>query len=270
MSKSLYTTQHEGASLQHTPTPAAGSPWSAAAQHGGPPCALLAGAVEEAVDDAALRPAYFRAELFRAVPMAPLQVETEVLRRGRRLVSVEARLRSEQVVARASALFLLETESPDGRRSDPQSGADERSGLRAPPGPGADLQPMIPAEHVMRFPPGFHTTVEVETLSSPLQAAWVRIPCDFSPGRELTAFQRAAATSDFCNALRARHTTHQAGFINVDSAVHFLRQSSGEWIGLELTEVLDLGTTGFARCTLFDEKGTFGWVTQNSLGNARA
>lgn len=260
MMSSLYTIQRHGTQSLYLPEPVAGSPWSPAAQHGGPPCALLAGAIEALVDDPDLRPAHFRAELFRVVPMKPLRLETEVLRRGRRLVSADARLVSDEVVARASALFL-----PRGACSV----GDER-GERALPGPDARLAPMIPLDHEMKFPPGFHNAVEVETLEARrLQCAWVRIPCDFLPGKPLTAFQRAAATSDFCNALRARQLSHEAGFVNVDSSVQFLRPGDGEWLGLELLDVADSGATGFARATLFDEHGVFATVLQNSLARRR-
>ena len=252
---SLYTEQN-GQDRKFVATDAAGSPWSSEAQHGGPPCALLAAALEGEIDDPELRPARLKVELFRAVPTTPLSIETQVARRGHRLVSVDAQLISDRVVARANALFL-------------RGGGTQQSTGPAPPlpGPGARVEAMIPSEFAHRFPPGFHTTVEVVTLEAQLQAAWIRVPCGLLPNQPLSAFQRAAATSDFCNALRARQVGHGAGFINVDSNAQFVRPSTGEWLGLELVELATMGATGYARANLFDAQGVFGYVEQNSLAN---
>ena len=66
-----------------SPTDAARGPWSPEALHGGPSAALLARAVEPLLDP--LQPVRLTVELLRPVPVAPLTVETEELRPGRKV-----------------------------------------------------------------------------------------------------------------------------------------------------------------------------------------
>ncbi len=278
-SATLYTLGNSASSF--VPGPACGSPWSPAAQHGGPPCALLAHALEQEVAGEKLLPARLVVDLFRSVPMRELRVRTDVARRGRRLAVIDAELvaprnegQDEVVVARASALFL------QGHH------IDEAASTPWPlPAEGAQVEPMVPRAVVDRVPPGFHTTVEVERLADrPLTeggpALWVRIPLDLLPGRPLSAFERCAASADFCNALRgragdanplglARDANAPAALINTDSSVHLARLPEGEWLGLRLLEAQRSASTGRARCEMFDASGPFGWVEQSSVSAAR-
>jgi len=257
------------------PTALCGSPWSRDAQHGGPPCALLAFGIEEALGKTELKPARLAVDLFRAVPTGPLRLDAEIVRKGRRLAVVDARLVSPPqgtssssdsdgtpdsadrpiTFARASALFLC--------------GESRQRGDHASwplPGPATDLGPMLPADSVSGFPPGFHSAVQVETLQADLQATWIRLPFELLPGVSLTPFQRAAATSDFCNALRGRSAADPATpFINTDALTQFARTPSGNWLGLNLLSAETGSHTGKTRCELFDEFGVFAFVDQNSL-----
>ncbi|HEY1116498.1 MAG TPA: acyl-CoA thioesterase domain-containing protein, partial [Acidimicrobiales bacterium] len=80
------------------PTELSRGPWDPDALHGGPPAALVAGAMQEAVaafardeltgDDGStvdFFPARFTAELLRPVPLAELVVDTTLRRKGRKI-----------------------------------------------------------------------------------------------------------------------------------------------------------------------------------------
>src|SRR5437763_15088540 len=64
-------------------------PWDAAAQHAGPPAALLGRAVE-ATARPGMRVARMTFDIARPVPIAELTVTTSVLREGRSVMVVEA------------------------------------------------------------------------------------------------------------------------------------------------------------------------------------
>ena len=83
-------------------------PWSNAHQHGGPPAALLAGAIERAGNDAAdFRLARVTVEFLRPVPIAALELSTEVVRAGKQVQRIGATLTASGIeVARASGLRL--------------------------------------------------------------------------------------------------------------------------------------------------------------------
>ena len=67
------------------PTPLAASPWSSGQQQGGPVLGLVAHAAESHVNDPGLRPVRLSVDLFRAVPLSPIEVQATSIRRGRRL-----------------------------------------------------------------------------------------------------------------------------------------------------------------------------------------
>ena len=83
-------------------------PWSNEHQHGGPPAALLGGALERAGSDAAeFRLVRVTVEFLRPVPIAPLEVSTEMVRAGKQAQRIGASLSAGGVeVARALGLRL--------------------------------------------------------------------------------------------------------------------------------------------------------------------
>src|SRR5690349_1903169 len=113
MDSSLFVRDSADSSLFH-PTELTRGPWSPAAQHGGPPSALLA-MVLEAHDDekAPRRPegsddamfvARLTVELLKPVPLAPLVVRVNVERPGRKVQLLSASLNADgKEVARATA-----------------------------------------------------------------------------------------------------------------------------------------------------------------------
>jgi acyl-CoA thioesterase len=74
---------------------------------------LLARAVDRHVTDPDMQPARLTVDIMRRVALRPLQVIATVVRTGKRMCAVDAELvQDNQVVARASALFLRRGEHP--------------------------------------------------------------------------------------------------------------------------------------------------------------
>lgn len=246
------------------PSQLAHGPWVAGMQHGGPPAGLLARAVESMAAEG-LRPARLTVDLFRNSPMAPVEVETEVLRQGRRIGVYTARLRIEgKVTAAATALFLQPSEVGDS-----ELGAAPLEWRSEAPVEPLFSRGVIPVQ-------GFHSSVEARWISvnSPRPAVWIRLPMALVEGEEVSAFQRAAAISDFANALagRARVGSHRPGmgFINADLTVHLARLPRGEWIGLQLDAHSEIDGLGLVEVTQYDRDGPFGRCLQERLANPRS
>ncbi len=305
ISASLYRLEDD---VYH-PTSLAGGPWSVDAQHGGPPCALMAHLAERRVareygapdsdrpesdgpesdgpesdgpesdgGDSAkgdsdsgepgngeLQPVRLSVDLFRAVPMKPLAPRVEVVRRGRRLVVIDVALLAEQrVVARASVLFLRTSQL---EAYDPESSV--------PKGPdGLATVPMISETLRTRMPPGFHFEVEVRWVeSSDRPVAWIRMPMSVVAGENTSAFERAAALSDFANALGSRGRWKgqpvQVGFINTDCSLYLSRLPRGEWLGFHADRISDRDGVGTVEVALYDRDGRCGRVVQARLANDR-
>src|SRR3954447_23973921 len=66
-------------------SPFAAGPWDPSMQHGSPPAALVVWAAERIPTPVAMRVARVTVDLMRPVPVAPLTIESEVLRDGRKI-----------------------------------------------------------------------------------------------------------------------------------------------------------------------------------------
>lgn len=255
---------------RYLPTAMAVGPWSPDALHGGPPTGLLARAVELAARGRGLLVSRLTVDLFRAVPMAPLRVETEVVREGRRIVAVQASLLAEDVeVSRATGLLLLPSDG-DG------------SGLPvepSPPGPVGlpDLLEYLRGPNGERlYPPMFLDAVESRLVlgegSGDQPAAWFRLPMPLVEGEPPTPLQRLAAVSDFGNLLanfnpgRTRER-RGPGYINADTTIYLLRYPVGEWVCLRAERRAVQDGLGIVEIAQFDEEGWYGHSVHARLAN---
>jgi Thioesterase-like superfamily len=76
-------------------TPATAGPWSADAQHAGPPSALAARALEQHEPDEGQRLARVAVDILRPVPLGKITVRTRTVRPGRRVALLEAVLEAD-------------------------------------------------------------------------------------------------------------------------------------------------------------------------------
>ena len=76
-------------------SPFAAGPWDPSMQHGSPPAALVVWAAERIATPVAMRIARVTVDLMRPVPVAPLTIESEVLREGRKIQLCAVRLLAE-------------------------------------------------------------------------------------------------------------------------------------------------------------------------------
>src|SRR4051812_14740129 len=102
--------------------PTTAGPWSPDSQHGGPPAALLARAIEGLSD---ARIGRFTMELLGPVPDGPLAVSASVLRSGRSVQLLGAELRDvarDRVAATARAWMFPRSGGPGGATEPPPHG----------------------------------------------------------------------------------------------------------------------------------------------------
>src|ERR1700755_468895 len=89
----------------------AGGPWDPKLQHGAAPSSLICWAVERLPAPVPMRVARLTVDLMRPVPVAPLTVETEILREGKKIQLVAVRLLADgKEVVRATALRVRKHE----------------------------------------------------------------------------------------------------------------------------------------------------------------
>ncbi len=245
------------------PTALCRGPWTPDAQHGGPPAALLARAVEHAAGDDGMQTTRLTVELLRPVPLAPLTVEARITRPGRKVRLLEASLRTEDgEVGRASALRIRRREVPV------PAGVDGRPA--PPPGPGEGAVSTPP--WVMPDLPAFHShAVEHRFVAGGFDRPgpatdWIRLRVPLVAGEPTPPLARVAAVADFGNGISwvlSRLDGWQ--FINPDLTLYLHRLPAGEWVCLEAATWVEPHGVGIAESRLWDERGMMGRSLQSLL-----
>ena len=253
----------------YRPTELAVGPWDPGALHGGPPCALLAGALQRAVVDAALGveffPARFTAELVRPVPLDDLTIATSMRRPGRRICIADATLAGPDGKTAVSATLHAIRRRPfdHGHQTD----------LVTPPGPenGVGL-----TAATLDGPPSFHRSgVEHRAVNGTSFEAvgpatdWIRLRVPLVDGQETAPLERVVAAADFGNGVSKVFDMDEVLFVNPDLNVLLYRLPVGEWICLDaVTRFGDEGGA-LAESLLFDEQGPIGRSAQTLLVEPR-
>lgn len=246
--------------------PGAAGPWDPGLQHGGAPAALIAWAVERmsASERQAMQVTRMTFDFLRPIPVAPLEINIEVQREGRKIQVCNVTLLHEGVACvRASVLKI--------RQADlqwPEHIADEPVEV---PGPGAG------EEQAMRFTdgrPSFGDGVTLRAvrggfLTPGPAAIWFRAHRPIVDGEAITPLMRAAITSDFCNGTSSPLSFEEWTFINADLTISLARMPVGEWILLDAQTWLGDHGGGLAFAKLGDERGYFGRAIQSLVVDRR-
>jgi hypothetical protein len=247
------------------PTELTRGPWDPGAQHAGPPAALLGRAIErlsregDDPDAPAATVGRVTYEILRSVPIAPLTVATRVLRPGRRVELVEARLSgAADEVMRATAWRL--------RPKPVDLPADLPRG-EPPPGPdaGATTDFFPTGEDV-----GYHTAMEYRFVAGAFlepgpATVWMRMRHPLVAGEEPSSLQRVLIAADSGNGVSATLDWRRYLFINVDLTVQLHRLPAGEWVCLDAVTIPEPTGVGLADTALHDERGPIGRATQTLL-----
>jgi hypothetical protein len=265
---------------RYVPTELTRGPWDPDAQHAGPPAALIGREIERLDGGEGRQVGRITYEILRAVPIAPLRVEARVVRPGRSVELIEARLTDAdgEDVIRASAWRLrsARVEIPDGLASEAGPGliGSSPSTLRpgfAPPGPaGARPGSFPPTGHDV----GYHTAMEYRFVSGNFAdlgpaMAWMRMRHALVAGESPTPLQRVLVVADSGNGVSATLDWSRYLFINVDLTVHLHRALAGEWVCLDAITIPEPSGVGIADSAIYDERGPIGRAVQTLLIDER-
>lgn len=236
-------------------------PWDPGAQHAGPPAALLGSALGGLPDAEGFQIARLTFEILRAVPIAPLRVESRLARPGRRVQMVEAELSdvAGEVLMRVRGwrLRTAELDVPG-----------EALVASQPPPPPEDGTPaeFFPTDQEH----GYHSAMEVRFVAGGFlepgpATAWLRMRQPLVAGEEPTPLQRLLVAADVGNGISASLDFRRFLFVNVDLTVQLERMPKGEWIGVDAVTLPRPNGVGTAESTLFDEDGRIGRALQTLL-----
>lgn len=264
MTDALFTPLDDGRFL---PTELSRGPWSPHALHGGPTTILMAREAERILGETgrAHVPVRLTVDLERPVPLAPLTVETEIVRPGRKVQVAQVVVSDADGNRLAAASALAIRREPIELPGDLVTAGDE---VLPPPvgAPSGGATWKFPESSVAYHQDATEHRAVRGSLAEPGPVTdWIRLLVDVLPGEAPTPFQRIAAAADFLNGVSATLSPLDWTFINPDLTITVHRLPAGEWVAIDAVTRIDADGTGTAEADLHDEHGRLGRAVQTLL-----
>jgi hypothetical protein len=237
------------------PTPATVGPWDPALQHGGPPAALLGRAIESLGGRHDLRVSNFSLDFLGALPLAPMTVQAEVTRPGKRIELVTATA----TIAGRPALRAAAWRLAFGTGRSPQVGLDD------PPPPMPDHESRDFFEGVRTF--GYGESLEWRFASGGFRVrgpatVWTRMRIPLVTGEAPSPLVHLLTMVDSANGVSWEADFSSYLFVPVNLTVAITRSPEGEWVGMHAITALASDGVGTTRARLFDTRGNLGEALQ--------
>jgi hypothetical protein len=236
-------------------TAATAGPWSAEAQHAGPPSALLVRAVERCAPRPELQLARFAVDVLGPVPIGEVTARAAVERGGRGVELIAAELvAGGRPVLRARAWRTARSDTS------PVAGPTDRH----PRGPeGLPDQGELPPH----WRCGFLEAAEWRWIRGGWGepgdgTVWARPRLPLVADEPTSPTQRLAMVADCGNGVSGRLDLREWLYANVDLTIHLHREPTGEWVGLDARTVVGPTGAGTALSTLSDTTGPVGHGAQ--------
>ncbi len=232
-------------------SPDAAGPWAPRMQHGSAPAALVVWAAEAIPSPVPMQIARVTIDLMRPVPVAPLTIEREILREGRKIQLCAIKLLADGVVVVGATVLKIKAQS-----------------LALPP-EIADLPLELPmVEPADNAGSPFTKCISMRAAHGRFgmvgpAAIWFRIDQPLIAGSPISQAMRAVVAADFSNGTASALDFRQWTFINADLSVNFARQPVGDWILLDGECWIGPDGAGLAMSRLADRSGYFGRAVQS-------
>ncbi len=242
------------------PTPLTRGPWDERFQHGGPPSALLAGAMARFDGQEAYALGRISCTFHKPVPIARLRVEVSMQHGGRATQRLDARLLHDGVcVLSATGLRIRRAEVTPATPAEPDW-----------PSPESVERFTFP---FFQVDVGYHRAVDLRCVggafgTTPVQF-WARPIVALVAGEETLPEERAVTLADAQSGMGLPLPPAEYTFVNPDLHVGFARAPRGEWVGLDIRSIAGPLGAGLSQSLLRDEDGLFGGSSQSLVTAAR-
>lgn len=244
------------------PTDHTVSTWGPHLQHGAPPSALLARAVERHRPRPDTRLTRLTVELLGPVPLTDIEVRTRIERPGRRIELVVAELWAgtddgpARAVARGTGWRLETIELPEPARTS-----------EAPLPTPDDTADALPDPS---WRGGYIDTLDWRILvpfgAPGPSSAWVRSNIDLVEGETPSGLDRLMSVADVANGVGSKLDPRSWTFLNTELTVHLFRAPTyrdQDWVGVAAEMSVGPDGVGTTAGVLYDETGALGRITQN-------
>lgn len=230
-------------------------PWSPLLQHAGPPCALIARALEQCEPRDGALISRLVIEILGPVPVDELEVTAEIERPGRSVELLRAELRAGGRTAMRASAWRLDGAPVDAGPPEP-----------APPALPATESPTPPSIAETGYLRSVEWRSAAGDWTEPGPATvWARPRVPLLEGEAMTGLQRLMCVVDSCSGISAALPWAGWLFINTDLTVHLTRHPRGEWILLDAVTRIRQGGAGLASAAVGDADGVLGRSAQTLL-----
>jgi hypothetical protein len=209
-------------------------------------------------DDPALACARLTIDLFRTAWLAPLYVQTRVVRRGGRIVVLDVTMEQKgEAVGQGRAVLLRRGEQPEGpfRPTPPWAVA----------GPEGDGRP---TNRNSAFSAPWESW-NVGAPNSIHEGVWIRDRHQLVEGEPLTPLVRSAMAADLVNPV-SNWAPAGLSFINADYTIYLGREPHGDHIGIQPYGHISEAGVAAGQCVAHDVDGPFGYVAATAIANNMA
>ncbi len=236
------------------------SPWDERMQHGGPPAALLARAVEQTRPEPNLPIMRLTVDMLGPIPQGRIRTEATIVRPGKRVELVTAQLFANDKLAVSATAWRI--------ASNPGSTAEHAHHLPGSPFPQEETaQEFFPG---LRPGWGYGRAIEWRFLGGGMAApgpadVYTRVRIPLVAGEPITGVQRAAIIADAANGVSGELPLLEWMFIPPTMTMTLLREPVGEWLNLNAKTTHSADGTGLTSAKMYDEQGLFADVAQPLL-----
>ncbi|MVU75966.1 thioesterase family protein [Nocardia sp. ET3-3] len=234
------------------------SVWAATMQHGAPPSALLARAVERCAPREGARVTRLTMEILGPVPVGEIEVRAWVERPGKRIELIGAELAARQAdgsvrtVAKASAWRIATSDT---------SSVVHAADAPLPPVP----EPTAPGWNLPDgWDFGYVKSVDMRAVDGDdmTRRVWVKPRVEVVEGEDISPLVRVFSVADVANGVGARLDPVEWTFMNTDLTIDLFRLPESEWIGLAVQTSIGPDGVGMCSTVLHDERGPIGRCLQ--------
>jgi hypothetical protein len=240
---------HRFRATEHT-----GGAWDLETQHIAPALGLMAHVVEQHHDarrSDGLVLCRLSYDILGTVPIAEVDLEVEVLRKGRTIELVEAVLSHGGRSAVRLRAWLMEQRDTSGIGG---------TGHRRLPDPD-ELEQWDPTSV---WQSGFIATAEVRRhqVEPGRASVWVRTSQSLLDGEDVSRCAAVVGLLDIANGMTVRAAPGEVAFPNVDLTAHVFAQPAEGWLGLDTTVSFGPDGVGLTSSVIHDERGPIGTSSQ--------
>jgi hypothetical protein len=239
------------------PTPAAAGYWGDGVLSGPAVAGLTAWAMEDDFGAPEFMPSRFTIDLLKPASSRPTRVQTRLIRDGRRMRTAECDvLQGDSIVARATMMAYLRSESPTGQQWTAEATFE-------PPRNAEGDEVYVGSDGVGWSPMGVHHQ------HTGRKRAYYRGQ-DPVAGQPVSPFVRAVIVAEAATNLVTNLGTDGIGYINGDLTVALSRLPRSEHIGVQADSHWSADGVSIGNATLFDEAGPFGTGLVTAIANPAA